>query len=237
MANRRVIAAVGALVAVLTAAPVTAAMAEFALERSQPDGASWVWPLQPPPMIVRLFSPPDEAWHPGHRGIDLLGSPSEPVRAIGDGLVTFAGPLAGRGVVVIDHGELRSTYEPVLAHVVVGDRVRAGDPVGVLQAVGSHCSPQICLHLGVKRGETYLDPLDLLTRQEVRLKPPGGDLSTRPQADASSATHATSPRSSQAGQSKAEKVELSTRSLLGGAAAATAVWLAAERKRRPQARG
>lgn len=132
---------------------------------------TWVWPLQPTPAVVRGFEPPAHAWDAGHRGVDLLGSPAEPVLAIGAGTVRFAGPLAGRGVVVVDHGGLRSTYEPVTAAVHRGDDVHAGEVIGLLQTPFSHCAPGVCLHLGLRRGSVYLDPLDLLGPRPVRLKP------------------------------------------------------------------
>jgi hypothetical protein len=86
--------------------------------------------------------------------------------------VTFAGPLAGRGVVVVTHGDgTRTTYEPVVATVTRGDRVRAGDALGRLSAVGSHCLPLACLHWGRRRGDVYLDPMLLLSPGPARLLP------------------------------------------------------------------
>jgi murein DD-endopeptidase MepM/ murein hydrolase activator NlpD len=144
---------------------------------------TWAWPLEPTPAVVRGFEPPAHAWDAGHRGVDLLGSPAEPVRAIGAGTVRFAGPLAGRGVVVVDHGALRSTYEPVTAAVHRGDIVHAGEVIGLLQTPYSHCAPQACLHLGLRRGSVYLDPLELLGPRPVRLKPlTGGDAAPGPLA-------------------------------------------------------
>ena len=48
------------------------------------------------------------------------------VLAAAAGRVTFAGRLAGRGVVVVDHGAVRTTYEPVEPLAAVGDEVKAG---------------------------------------------------------------------------------------------------------------
>jgi Peptidase family M23 len=132
---------------------------------------SWVWPLEPVPPVVRGFAEPDTPWSPGHRGVDLLGSAAERVLAIGAGDVAFARTLARRGVVVIRHGALRSTYEPVTAAVHVGEHVYAGQVIGLLQATRSHCAPQTCLHLGLRRGSGYLDPLTVLGPRPVRLKP------------------------------------------------------------------
>jgi murein DD-endopeptidase MepM/ murein hydrolase activator NlpD len=79
--------------------------------------------------------------------------------------------LAGRGVVVVDHGGVRTTYEPVSASVQVGDVVTRGDVIGTLQRGSSHCFPSACLHWGLRRGGTYLDPLTLVGAGPVRLLP------------------------------------------------------------------
>jgi murein DD-endopeptidase MepM/ murein hydrolase activator NlpD len=131
-----------------------------------------VWPLSPEPEVVAGFDPPAEEWGAGHRGVDLLGAPGQPVLAALPGEVSFAGSLAGRGVVVVDHGPTRTTYEPVAASVAVGDAVAAGTPIGTLQAGGSHCPPRACLHWGwIEGAETYLDPLRLVGGGPVRLLP------------------------------------------------------------------
>jgi murein DD-endopeptidase MepM/ murein hydrolase activator NlpD len=133
----------------------------------------WVWPLLPVPEVVRPFQPPRSPYGPGHRGVDLAGRLGEQVLAIGAGTVAFAGSVAGRGVVVIDHGRLRSTYQPVSATVDAGATLAAGEPLGRLELVHSHCLPRVCLHLGVLRGRTYVDPLTLLGPRPVILKPLG----------------------------------------------------------------
>lgn len=130
-----------------------------------------VWPLVPEPEVVAGFDPPDDPWGAGHRGVDLLGTPGQPVRSALPGTVSWAGVLAGRGVVVVDHGETRTTYEPVEAAVSVGDPVGAGDRIGRLSPVGSHCLPRTCLHWGWLEGETYLDPLRLVGAGPIRLLP------------------------------------------------------------------
>ena len=130
-----------------------------------------VWPMLPEPEVVAGFDPPDSPWGAGHRGVDLLGVVGRPVRSALPGRVTFAGMLAGRGVVVVDHGPTRTTYEPVDASVRVGDTVAAGDRIGRLAFAGTHCLPRACLHWGWIRGETYLDPLRLVGAGPVRLLP------------------------------------------------------------------
>ena len=137
--------------------------------------AEGVWPLAPRPEVVARFDPPDTRWGAGHRGVDLAGHVGQPVRAAEPGRVTFAGTLAGRGVVVVDHGTTRTTYEPVAASVSVGDQLPAGAVLGRLQLFGSHCFPRACLHWGLIEGrDRYLDPLTLVGAGPVRLLPLDG---------------------------------------------------------------
>jgi murein DD-endopeptidase MepM/ murein hydrolase activator NlpD len=130
-----------------------------------------VWPLQPTPEVVRAFDPPDTTFGAGHRGVDLAGSVGAPVFSALAGRVSFAGPLAGRGVVVVDHGPTRTTYEPVAAALSVGQPVLRGQRIGTLELGGSHCFPRACLHWGWRRGQTYLDPLLLVGGGPIRLLP------------------------------------------------------------------
>ena len=131
------------------------------------DGGPWVWPVDG--TVVRPFEPPATRYGPGHRGVDLAAAVGTPVRAAGAGRVSYAGLLAGRGVVVVVHGALRTTYEPVAASVRVGQAVPAGAVLGRLTS-GGHC-PDGCLHWGLLRGATYLDPLQLVRRGPSRLLP------------------------------------------------------------------
>ncbi len=133
------------------------------------------WPLAPAPEVVAGFDPPASQWGSGHRGVDLLGTPGQPVRAALPGRVSFAGRIAGRGIVVVDHGDTRTTYEPVRTSREVGAVVRAGERIGVLETFGSHCFPRSCLHWGWVRDTTYLDPLLLVGAGPVRLLPLWGE--------------------------------------------------------------
>jgi murein DD-endopeptidase MepM/ murein hydrolase activator NlpD len=133
--------------------------------------AGGVWPLEPAPPVVGEFAPPGTPYGAGHRGVDLAGEVGQDVRAAAAGHVTFAGSLAGRGVVVVAHGQTRTTYEPVDAVVRVGDMVAAGARIGTLERFGSHCWPSACLHWGLVEGDTYLDPLSLVGAAPVRLLP------------------------------------------------------------------
>jgi murein DD-endopeptidase MepM/ murein hydrolase activator NlpD len=142
------------------------------------------WPLDPRPEVRSGFDPPATSWGAGHRGVDLAGRVGQGVHASLGGTVTFAARLAGRGVVVVDHGGVRMTYEPVGARVRVGDLVARGAVIGTLQRASSHCFPRACLHWGLRRGEGYLDPLTLVGAGPIRLLP-FAPVDVSPPADAS----------------------------------------------------
>ncbi|KAA5832556.1 M23 family metallopeptidase [Saccharopolyspora hirsuta] len=133
------------------------------------------WPLAPPPAVARPFEAPAHTYGPGHRGVDLVGEVGQPVLAAGDGLVVFAGQVAGRNLVSIEHPTgLRTTYEPVRPAVSVGDQVARGQPIGDLEPGHPECTaqpPQACLHWGARERVAYLDPLRLLGIGHVRLLP------------------------------------------------------------------
>ncbi|HSJ21231.1 MAG TPA: M23 family metallopeptidase [Nocardioidaceae bacterium] len=153
-----------------SAAPAPRSPLDRSARHRHTPGAA-VWPLEPRPALARGFEPPVTKYAAGHRGVDLVGSSGQTVRAAVAGRVTFAGRLAGRGVVVVSHGSTRTTYEPVLAATRVGTLVAAGDELGALETFGSHCAPASCLHWGLIEGDTYLDPLSLVGAGPARLLP------------------------------------------------------------------
>lgn len=147
---------------------ITAAPKVNALEPSP----NWTYPIENK-KVSRPFEPPLQNWLAGHRGIDFSATTNTEVHAVGFGTVIYAGALAGKGVVVISHGIVRTTYEPIKAVVEVGDEVSPGQLIGTLEIGESHCSTQtevFCLHLGAIRDGKYLNPL-LLIKPRVRLLP------------------------------------------------------------------
>ncbi|MFI5537816.1 M23 family metallopeptidase [Nocardia sp. NPDC051900] len=155
------------IAAIVAAAPTATA---------RPEGR-FDWPLQPRPAVVRHFDKPAQNWLPGHRGVDLAGAEGQAVLAAGAGIVIFAGTVADKPVVSIDHpGGLRTTYEPVRAEVPVGRRVGRGTRIGTLESGHLGCVA-VCLHWGARvegglhRDREYLDPLGLLHLTPLRLKP------------------------------------------------------------------
>jgi murein DD-endopeptidase MepM/ murein hydrolase activator NlpD len=147
---------------------------------SSPDAAAgtarWMWPAGPPHDLVRPFQAPASRYGAGHRGIDIVAGPGDPVLAPADGVVSFTGVVVDRGVLSIQHDEnLVSSFEPVVATVSEGERVSAGQVVGVV-ASGAHCSDR-CLHFGVRRHGQYISPvlfLGGLSRAVLLPLPPAG---------------------------------------------------------------
>ena len=162
----RALAVVGVLVA-------WALAARDAVAGPVPEPASVLWaaPL-PDAAVTRPFEVLLHRYAAGHRGVDLAGAPGAPVLAAGDGVVVYAGMVAGRPVVSVDHaGGLRTTYEPVSPSVGAGQVVARGSPLGTLEPGHAGCPVAACLHWGLRRGEDYLDPSWLLTPPRIRLLP------------------------------------------------------------------
>ena len=123
-----------------------------------------------PLQVLSTFDPPAQDWLPGHRGVDLWATPGDEVTAPALGTVAFAGLVGGRPVVTIEHGALRTTYEPVEANVPTGHTVVAGEVFGVV-AAGGHCDG-VCVHWGAIADEAYIDPLLLMRGYVPVLKTP-----------------------------------------------------------------
>jgi len=97
-----------------------------------------------------------------HGGIDLALPAGTPVLAPADGVVTLAADraftLEGR-LLLVDHG---GGLESAFLHlsridVRVGQRVRRGQPIGLVGATGRATGPH--LHWGLRWGPSRLDPL------------------------------------------------------------------------------
>ena len=126
-------------------------------------------PFRPPVIgtVIDRFRRPTTPYGPGNRGLEYVVAPGAAVRAVGNGIVAFAGPVGGVLVVSVDHpGGLRSSYLGLRAiGVAVGDALRRGQVIGTSTAR---------LHLGVRSGDRYLDPERLFARSRAVLRPPPG---------------------------------------------------------------
>ena len=94
-----------------------------------------------------------------HKGIDYAANRGDPVLAVADGVVTFAGDRAGYGhTIEVDHG---NGYVTRYAHNSrltrrVGDLVRAGGEIAKAGSTGR--STGVHVHLEVWRDGAYVDP-------------------------------------------------------------------------------
>lgn len=131
--------------------------------------------LAPESAVVNQADIPDMNWESGHRGVDLQARPGDAVLASRGGTVHFAGVVAGTPVVSIMHADgLRTTYEPVIASVKKGEKVRRGQQIGTLAnaaTLGEHARKGPGLSWGAKLGDQYIDPMTLLGALRVRLYP------------------------------------------------------------------
>ncbi len=165
------------VVSLLLAVPaLVGAQPSSAASVAAAPGSRYSVPLSPRPTVVRGFDEPTRRWQSGHRGIDLATTSGAAVLAAGDGIVRFAGVVAGKPTVSIEHDDgVITTYEPVRAGVRRGVRVRRGQVIGTIEAGHPGCAAAACLHWGARRGSgraaDYLNPLALLGAVRVRLKP------------------------------------------------------------------
>ena len=172
-------AAVTAVVALLvlgsSGGPVShASAARSPVSSSASTGISgWVWPVDGQRIVRRPFLAPPTPYGVGHRGVDLAASGAGvEVRAVTSGVVHFAGVVVDRPVITVRQGQVLTTVEPVEPLVATGDRVRAGDVIGVL--LPGHCAHP-CVHLGVRVAGEYVSPLLWLGGlQRAVLLPLGG---------------------------------------------------------------
>jgi len=146
--------------AVLMAAPAAARSPDTVSASAEgPDeaAATWSWPVRGF-RIVAAYQAPAHDYGPGHRGIDLQPTASSEVRAPRSGVVAFAGRIADRGILTIDHGDgYVTTLEPVDTTLHAGTRVEGGVVVGSI-ALGGHAAAGT-VHFGVRLNGEYVNPL------------------------------------------------------------------------------
>lgn len=132
--------------------------------------ARWSWPTSSR-TIMAPYRAPEDAYSAGHRGIDLEAAVGDAITAPADGVISFAGTVVDRGVLVVDHGGgIRSTFEPVSTGLVVGTSVFRGQAIGLVTADAGHCA-STCLHFGVRIGDNYASPMLYLSTGRSVLLP------------------------------------------------------------------
>lgn len=124
----------------------------------------FVWPVTG--VISRGYRLDRDSGTP-HLGLDIAGETGAPIRAAQAGLVEFAGRDSVFGnMVILDHGnELTSLYGHNSSLLVVeGDYVQRGQTIALMGSTGRSSAPH--LHFEVREGETRVDPLKYLQRQQ-----------------------------------------------------------------------
>ena len=100
-----------------------------------------------------------------HTGQDFAAPGGSPVLAPADGIVTLAEPLTVRGIsVILDHGAgLYTGYWHLQeALVTLGEKVQAGDPIGLVGTTGRSTGEH--LHWELRIYGVAVDPVPFLTR-------------------------------------------------------------------------
>ncbi len=142
-----------------------------------PASAAWTRPVAGP--VARPFVAPQSRYGPGHRGVDLAAPPGSPVVAAGDGVVAFAGDVAGSLHVVVAHPRGLKTGYSFLSRVDVaaGARVQRGQRVGTAGGSGDEHATGV-LHFSLRVNDEYVDPMVLFVPPDlaeiVHLAPPRG---------------------------------------------------------------
>ncbi|MDX1488142.1 MAG: M23 family metallopeptidase [Acidiferrobacterales bacterium] len=97
-----------------------------------------------------------------HEGVDIASRLGSPVHAMGDGVVRYAGPKAGYGLMVeITHGDIVTRYAHTKSVLVkVGDRITRGAPIATVGTSGRSTGPH--LHFEVLRREHPVNPRPFL---------------------------------------------------------------------------
>jgi murein DD-endopeptidase MepM/ murein hydrolase activator NlpD len=140
-----------------TVAVVAAALAAVAAAAPGAAPASAAAPTRPAPFhrpvpgpVHDPYRPPPCRWCPGNRGIDFAANAGDPVAAVADGTIVFAGSVGDDLFVVESVDDLRVTYGYLgEIAVTVGQRVRRAEVIGRAQGP---------VHVGLRRSTTYLDP-------------------------------------------------------------------------------
>ena len=120
--------------------------------------------------VVDPFRPPAHVGASGNRGLEYGDSDNQIVAAAASGYVSFAGPVAGRNVITIQHADgVRTTYTGLLeVWVVAGQSVNQHSAVAVASTG---------FHFGARIRDHYLDPQILIDASVVAdvprlVKPP-----------------------------------------------------------------
>ncbi len=143
------------------------------------EGEGWLHPVDA--SVVDPFRPPATRFGAGNRGIEYDTDIGDPVKAVDDGRVVWAGVVGDARHITIDHGNgLRSTSAYLATiHVVRGQEVERGAVIGTAGAD---------FHLTARLGDTYVDPELLFAGAVVVLALTEGPSSPAPPASSAPMT-------------------------------------------------
>jgi murein DD-endopeptidase MepM/ murein hydrolase activator NlpD len=134
-------------------------------------------------------------WGKIHKGMDMAADVGEPVFAIADGEVIYAGDgLRGYGnVVILRHDRKTSSLYAHNSELKVkqGDQVKQGTLIALLGSTGHSTGPHV--HFEIRDGDTAVNPRDVLPKPKVADATP--DERTEPTSDATVASLVGGPRS------------------------------------------
>lgn len=143
------------------------------LALTHPPSAHAGWPLASVARVELAFGATyrgaESTSSSTHHGVDLVAASGSRVMAPLAGEVTFAGrvPAVGGGsvlAVTISTSSGAVTLLPIASLAVArGRQLAEGDEVGSLAASGDGSSAGTHLHVGLKRGDLYIDPLDVMS--------------------------------------------------------------------------
>jgi murein DD-endopeptidase MepM/ murein hydrolase activator NlpD len=129
------------------------------------------WPLD----AYIVSSEFGERWGKMHKGMDMAADVGEPIFAIADGEVIYAGDgLRGYGnVVILRHDRKTSS---VYAHnselkVKQGDQVKQGTLIALLGSTGHSTGPHV--HFEIRDGDAAVNPRSILPKSKVADAMPG----------------------------------------------------------------
>ena len=146
LVGRRVLNNVGACLACCV---MCIALASATAVAAGGDTWPYVWPVRG--SVTDVFRAPANPYAAGNRGIELATAPGSSVVAARSGTVTFAGQVAGRAYVTIQHQDgVRTTVGPV---AIIG--VRRGQAVATGDSIATTGS---WVHISARIGESYIDP-------------------------------------------------------------------------------
>ena len=136
-----------------------------AAPKPKPIVANWVRPHDG--RISSRFGP---RWGRMHAGLDLAGPYGSPIRAVGKGVVTFAGRASGYGrLIKIQHENGAETAYGHMSKLLVteGDVVRPGQLIALTGSEGRSTGPH--LHFEVRIDGRAVNPLPWLRNRGVRI--------------------------------------------------------------------